>query len=46
VKELLGHRHVTNTQIHDKRRRQANEGASMPSPSPERSGVFFAGFRT
>src|ERR1044071_10354222 len=28
VKELLGHRHVTTTQIYDKRRRAAREGAS------------------
>jgi integrase len=27
VKELLGHRHVTTTQIYDKRRRAAREGA-------------------
>ena len=28
VQELLGHRHITTTQIYDKRRRQAHEGAS------------------
>jgi site-specific recombinase XerD len=27
VQELLGHRHITTTQIYDKRRRQAHEGA-------------------
>ena len=27
VQELLGHRHVTTTQIYDKRRRQAHEAA-------------------
>jgi site-specific recombinase XerC len=28
VKELPGHRHVTTTQIYDKRRRSVKEGAS------------------
>jgi len=28
VKELLGHRHVTTTQIYDKRRRSTSESAS------------------
>jgi site-specific recombinase XerD len=32
VQELLGHRHVTTTQIYDKRRRQAQEGASHNIP--------------
>ncbi|MFO0809002.1 MAG: tyrosine-type recombinase/integrase [Gemmataceae bacterium] len=32
VQELLGHRHVTTTQIYDKRRRQAHEGASHDMP--------------
>ncbi len=32
VKELLGHRHVTTTQIYDKRRRSAKEGASHDVP--------------
>jgi site-specific recombinase XerD len=32
VQELLGHRHVTTTQIYDKRRRQAHEGASHDLP--------------
>jgi site-specific recombinase XerD len=32
VQELLGHRHVTTTQIYDKRRRQAQEGASHDIP--------------
>jgi integrase/recombinase XerC len=32
VKELLGHRHVTTTQIYDKRRRAAREGASHKTP--------------
>ena len=32
VKELLGHRHVTTTQIYDKRRRTAKEGASHDVP--------------
>jgi site-specific recombinase XerD len=32
VQELLGHRHVTTTQIYDKRRRQASEGASHHVP--------------
>jgi integrase/recombinase XerC len=32
VKELLGHRHVTTTQIYDKRRRNAKEGASHDVP--------------
>ena len=31
-KELLGHRHVTTTQIHDKRRRSLKEGASHDVP--------------
>jgi hypothetical protein len=29
---LLGHRHVTTTQIYDKRRRQTAEGASHHVP--------------
>jgi site-specific recombinase XerC len=29
VKELLGHRHVTTTQIYDKRRRSTSESASL-----------------
>jgi len=33
VQELLGHRHVTTTQIYDKRRRQAHEGASVQRTS-------------
>jgi site-specific recombinase XerD len=32
VQELLGHRYVTTTQIYDKRRRQAHEGASHDIP--------------
>jgi len=32
VQELLGHRHVTTTQIYDKRRRLAHEGASHDMP--------------
>jgi site-specific recombinase XerD len=32
VQDLLGHRHVTTTQIYDKRRRQAHEGASHDMP--------------
>lgn len=32
VKKLLGHRHVTTTQIYDKRRRSAREGASHDVP--------------
>jgi site-specific recombinase XerD len=32
VRELLGHRHVTTTQIYDKRRRAAHEGASHKMP--------------
>ena len=32
VKELLGHRHVTTTQIYDKRRRGAGDGASHDVP--------------
>jgi site-specific recombinase XerD len=32
VKELLGHRHVTTTQIYDKRRRSTREGASHKMP--------------
>lgn len=32
VQELLGHRHVTTTQVYDKRRRQINEGASHDIP--------------
>jgi site-specific recombinase XerC len=32
VKELLGHRHVTTTQIHDKRWRSTKEGASHDVP--------------
>jgi site-specific recombinase XerD len=32
VKELLGHRHVTTTQVYDKRRRAAREGASHKTP--------------
>jgi site-specific recombinase XerD len=28
VKELLGHRHITTTQIYDKRRRSTSESAS------------------
>ncbi len=32
VQELLGHRHVTTTQIYDKRRRQTSEGASHDVP--------------
>ena len=32
VKELLGHRHVTTTQVYDKRRRSAKEGASRDVP--------------
>ena len=32
VQELLGHRHITTTQIYDKRRRSAAEGASHQVP--------------
>lgn len=32
VQELLGHRHVTTTQIYDKRRRRASDGASHDIP--------------
>jgi site-specific recombinase XerD len=32
VRELLGHRHVTTTQIYDKRRRATREGASHKMP--------------
>jgi len=32
VQELLGHRHITTTQIYDKRRRTAAEGASHEMP--------------
>lgn len=32
VQELLGHRHVTTTQIYDKRRRRASDGASHDMP--------------
>ena len=32
VKELLAHRHVTTTQIYDKRRRSLKEGASHDVP--------------
>jgi site-specific recombinase XerD len=32
VQELLGHRHITTTQIYDKRRRQAYQGASHDIP--------------
>ena len=32
VQELLGHRHVTTTQIYDKRHRLAHEGASHDIP--------------
>src|SRR5262249_28873197 len=32
VKELLGHRHVTTTEIYDKRRRSLKEGASHDVP--------------
>ena len=32
VKELLGHRHVTTTQIYDKQRRSLKEGASHDVP--------------
>jgi len=32
VQELLGHRHVTTTQIYDKRRRHTSEGASHDLP--------------
>jgi integrase/recombinase XerC len=32
VKELLGHRHVTTTQIYDKRRRSTKDGASHDVP--------------
>jgi site-specific recombinase XerD len=28
MKELLGHRHITTTQIYDKRRRSTSESAS------------------
>jgi integrase/recombinase XerC len=32
VQELLGHRHVTTTQVYDKRRRRTSEGASHKVP--------------
>lgn len=32
VQELLGHRHVTTTQVYDKRRRRTSEGASHNVP--------------
>jgi integrase len=32
VQDLLGHRHVTTTQVYDKRRRQAQDGASHEMP--------------
>jgi len=32
VKELLGHRHVTTTQVYDKRRRSTTEIASHEMP--------------
>jgi integrase/recombinase XerC len=32
VQDLLGHRHITTTQIYDKRRRQAQDGASHDIP--------------
>jgi site-specific recombinase XerD len=32
VQELLGHRHITTTQIYDKRRRTVSEGASHDMP--------------
>ncbi len=32
VQELLGHRHVTTTQIYDKRRRSTSESASHDVP--------------
>ena len=32
VRDLLGHRHVTTTQIYDKRRRSTKEGASHDVP--------------
>src|SRR5262249_23164500 len=32
VQELLGHRHITTTQIYDKRRRQVHDGASHDMP--------------
>ena len=32
VQDLLGHRHITTTQIYDKRRRHASEGASHDVP--------------
>jgi site-specific recombinase XerD len=32
VQELLGHRHITTTQIYDKRRRTAKESASHDVP--------------
>ncbi len=32
VQDLLGHRHITTTQIYDKRRRSASEGASHDVP--------------
>jgi site-specific recombinase XerD len=32
VQDLLGHRHVTTTQIYDKRRRRTSEGASHDVP--------------
>ncbi len=51
VKELLGQRHVTTTQIYDKRRRSLKEGAShdVPISTPCRSVgwqmAFVSGFR-
>jgi len=33
VPDLLGHRHVTNTYIYDRRRRSASESASHDVPS-------------
>ena len=38
VKELLGHRHVTTTQIYDKRRRASRKGHRMMSRSKTRGG--------
>jgi site-specific recombinase XerD len=32
VQELLGHQHITTTQIYDKRRRHTSEGASHEVP--------------
>jgi site-specific recombinase XerD len=32
VQELLGHRHITTTQIYDKRRRGTSESASYDVP--------------